>query len=141
MARKDAQPGKAETAAQRRLDALELRKAGLTYRAIGGRLGVSEAQAYQDVKAALATLAQLEQESADELRRIELDRLDALLGSLWGKATTPTEKGQAVAVDRVLAIMERRSKLLGLDAPTRQDVKSAGEQIIRVVYEDDAPVA
>jgi hypothetical protein len=44
---------------------------------------------------------------------IELDRLDALL-----KACQPgAEAGDLASVDRVLRIMERRAKLLGLDQP------------------------
>ena len=32
--------------------------------------------------------------------------------------------GKLTAIDRVLKIMERRSKLVGLDAPDRVDVKT-----------------
>src|SRR5262245_26206534 len=75
----DNQPtGTRETAAARRQQALELRKAGASYRAIGAQLNISEAQAHRDIKAALARLAELELASADELRTMELARLDRL---------------------------------------------------------------
>ena len=41
MARKDANPGATETAADRRLKAFELRKAGAPYRAIAKQLQIS----------------------------------------------------------------------------------------------------
>jgi hypothetical protein len=47
-------------------------------------------------------------------------------------------KGNQGAVDRVLRIMERRAKLLGLDAPTKADVTSGGQPLtFRVVYDRD----
>src|SRR6266542_3648245 len=95
----DNQPtGTRETAAARRQQALDLRKAGASYRAIGAQLNISEAQAHRDVKAALARLAELELESADELRTMELDRLDALTleASRILRATHPLISGGKV---------------------------------------------
>ena len=46
---------------------------------------------------------------------MELERLDKLHDSLWLLATS----GDVAALDRILHIMERRSKLLGLDSPTK----------------------
>lgn len=117
MARKHADPGKAEAATERRLQALELRKAGATYRAIGARLGVSEAQSYKDVQTELQRIAAESADVAADVRTLELERLDALLLALWAQA----KQGNQGAVDRVLRVMERRAKLLGLDAPTKID--------------------
>jgi hypothetical protein len=52
---------------------------------------------------------------ASELKAEELSRLDGMLRGLWPDA----RKGSHGAVDRVLKIMERRAKLLGLDAPVK----------------------
>ena len=61
MQKQDNQPaGTRETAAERRQQALELRKQGNSYRAIGAALGVSEKTAHQDVQRALRALAALE---------------------------------------------------------------------------------
>ena len=114
MARKHAQPGKAEAAAARRLQAIQLRMGGASYRAIAERLGVSDAQAFNDVKAELAKIAKLTSAEAEHVRTIELERLDAMTLALWSKA----EQGDQGAIDRLLRVMERRSKLMGLDAPT-----------------------
>lgn len=47
-----------------------------------------------------------------ELRKLELLRLDELQEVAWRFAMA----GQLTGIDRVLKIMERRAKLLGLDA-------------------------
>jgi DNA-binding CsgD family transcriptional regulator len=109
--------GTTEKAAARRLQAIELRKAGATYRQIGERLSVSEAQAYNDVQRELARLATQTQDAAAALRVLESERLDALMLALWQQA----KQGNQGAIDRVLKVMERRARLVGLDAPTRID--------------------
>ena len=55
-------------------------------------------------------------EPAEAVRKIELDRLDALQRSLW-PAALKGDLRDLPAVDRVLAVMGRRARLLGLDAP------------------------
>lgn len=102
--------------AERQRKALELRKSGLDYRSIAERLGYSSvAGVYKAVQVALKKTLQ---EPADELRAIEVERLDRMLLGLWPKAI----KGDTWAVDRVLKIMERRATLLGLDAPQKREV-------------------
>lgn len=103
----------------RRLDrqnkALELRRMGLGYTAIAQQIGIGKSQAHRLVVAGLADAAAKVSASADELRTEDVDRLDALLGSIWSRA----RKGEVAAVDRVLKILERRAKLLGIEAPVR----------------------
>ena len=106
-------------ALDREVAALELRRAGCTYDVIARRLGYrNRSGAWHAVRAGLtATLA----EPADELRGLELERLDRMQVAIWDKAIT----GNLRTVDRVLKIMKRRSALLGLDAP-RQVAVSVG---------------
>ncbi len=100
----------------RQLQALELRKAGVSYEAIASRLGYRDRSgAYRAVTAALKLTLR---EPAEELRTLELERLDAMLLALWRRVQAGDEK----AVDRVLRIMERRARLLGLDAPLRSEL-------------------
>lgn len=107
--------------ATRRIDALELRIAGASYRAIADRLKVSPATAMLDVKAALEELADKEGERAAELRGLELHRLDLLMvhgfAVLQSKGVTDTIKLKAI--DRLVRITGERSKLLGLYMPQR----------------------
>jgi hypothetical protein len=95
----------------RKVKALELRKAGATYQAIADQLGYAGPHgAHQAVASALkATL----REPADELRELELVRLDSALLAIWRRV----QGGDDKAIDRLVRIMERRAKMLGLDAP------------------------
>jgi len=102
-------------AAAKQAQALELRKAGHSFDQIAAKLGYANGGgAYKAVEAGLkATL----QEPADELRQLEITRLDTMLSALWPKV----KKGEHGAIDRALKVGERRAALVGLDAPTRFD--------------------
>jgi transposase-like protein len=100
---------------QRQQAALELRRAGQDFREIARRVGCSKSAAHRYVKAALEGAIEQIATEATELKAEEISRLDGMLAGLWGDA----RKGDVAAVDRVLRIMERRSKLLGLDAPVK----------------------
>ena len=101
---------------ERQKEALSLRLVGLSYDAIAERLEfANRSGAFRAVQAALKKTLQ---EPADELRTLELERLDSMLLPMMAQA----KKGNQGAVDRVLRIMERRAKLLGLDAPTKQEI-------------------
>lgn len=130
--------------AQRDREAAELRTQGHSYHEIAQRLGYKHRESAR--RAVARALVDAVREPADELRQMELIRLD----SLWveavkvlhaahvtvsnGKVVTMTKDGEEVpvaddapvlqAIDRLLKIMERRSKLLGLDAPTKVEVMS-----------------
>lgn len=101
-------------AAERRLQAIELRKQGMTYRQIGDVLGCNESRAHQIVTEEMARLNVERAESAALLVRLECERMDALHSTLWPVALA----GDLNAVDRVIKLMARRAKLLGLDAPS-----------------------
>lgn len=107
-------------------EAAHLRAQGLTYRQIGQRQGCNQSSAYQRVQRALAAVPV---EAVEELRRVELERLDLLLEKVMTKAVSE-DKGFLFAVDRALAIAERRSRLLGLDAPTRQTVTVITQDVV-----------
>lgn len=122
---------RAISALDKQKKALELRKAGVSYESIASVLGYKSASgAHRAVGAALKKTLQ---EPADDLRNLELERLDKLLSGLWSRASG----GNEYAVDRILKIMERRARLLGLDAPTKQDITSKGEQVNVVLYLPD----
>lgn len=101
----------------RQAEALKLRLAGATYQQVSEQLHCGgKGNAHLMVqKALLATI----QEPADDVRALELARLDRLLLALWGQATTPGGQ-QLATVDRVLKIMaERRFYVLGLKVPEK----------------------
>lgn len=103
-------------AAERRVKALELRKLGFTYRKIGDQLGVTEAAAHKMVTKSLRELNEKSAESASEVLRLELERLDE-----WTlRVAQEIKSGRTLAaIDRGIRIQARRARLLGLDAPTK----------------------
>jgi len=95
---------------------LEMRLAGVTFDIIGKTVGYASAGAtYNAYKRALIRTLQ---EPADEIRDTELARLDRLMQGIWTQAL----RGEISSVQTALKIMDRRARLLGLDAPTKQQV-------------------
>lgn len=101
-------------ALQRQQDALRLRQTGATYEDIGKSLKISPQAAHKAVKRALAKLNKVVGADAEQIRTLELVRLDRLTMALWSSAIA----GGFGAIDRLIKIMERRAKLIGLDVPT-----------------------
>jgi hypothetical protein len=93
--------------------ALGLRKAGASYDAIGKALGLSKTRAYQLVTAGLAEINETVKDEAVAVKRLEIERCDELLLSLWPQRKSPR------ATDSILRIMERRARLEGLDFPLK----------------------
>ncbi len=114
-----ARTNKNSAAKARKVDAqgmaLELRRAGHGYQEIANRLGCSLSTAHGYIKEAMAEARVQIDADAAELKAEEYSRLDGMLAALWDAA----KLGDLQAIDRVLKIMERRAKLLGLDAPTK----------------------
>lgn len=99
-------------------EALKLRSRGATFQQIADTMGCSKGAAYQRVSRALAAIPQ---EAVEEYRKLECERLDMLLAVAFQKAIN--EKSMT-AVDRCVLLMERKSKLMGYDAPIRQQVET-----------------
>ena len=115
------------SAIEKQLEALEMRKAGLPYQKIADALGYSNHSGAR--KAVIAAMKKTLREPAEEVRELEIARLDDLINAIWHFRAKPEY------LDRILKIMERRSKLLGLDAPTKLDTHNDGEVVIKVKYE------
>lgn len=100
--------------------ALELRKFGASYRAIASRLGCSKAGAYKAVIRALEKLAKERDGRAQELRELELQRLDMATLSI----ARQVQSGDYAAIDRWLKVVRERARLLGLYAPEKVEGKT-----------------
>ena len=97
--------------AEKQAAALILRKSGHTFEEIAEQLDyASKSGAF---KAVMSALKKTIQEPADELRALELERLDVMLKSVWPFIL----KGSPRHVEMGLKVMDRRAALLGLDAP------------------------
>jgi hypothetical protein len=109
----------------REASALELRLTGETFATIGRELGVTESSARKAYERSLERLNPIPQR--EEARALEAARLDRLQVVHWQKALS----GDVGATSTVLAIMGRRARLLGLDAPTDATL----DAVVRVVHE------
>lgn len=107
--------------AQRRLTALQMRQAGLSWHVIGDALGLTHRQAYNLVMKDLAKVGKVLERRARELHALESERLDTLTTALWPQAVG----GSVKAVEALLKVMERRAKLLGLDKPDQVETRSS----------------
>lgn len=101
--------------AQRRVEAMSLRMAGLTYQQIGDRLGITLEGAYKMVKRSFNTV---ESDTVEEMRELENDRLDRAQAAIWPKVL----KGDEKAIGTFLRISSQRSRINGLDSPTKIDI-------------------
>jgi len=99
--------------------ALQMRVEGKTLHQIGSELGVSYQRAAQFIE---MELEERGREPADTIRQLELQRLDELLKFLWKRAKASEGLDHAVT-DRILRVMDRRAKYLGLDAPIKIDMQ------------------
>lgn len=102
---------------QREADVLKLRRAGFTFDLIAKQLNYSHASGAQ--KAYVNACKRIVYSEVEEVRAIEMDRLDIAQSAIWQNVL----RGDTQAVNSLIRIMERRAKLLGLDAPTRQQVE------------------
>lgn len=145
--------------AERDAKAARLKSRGLSYGQIAANLGYENASgAYKAVQRALVAVPA---ESVDELRRIQSEQIDALVAKAFEVLESThfafTQHGELVlapdgqpliddmpvlhAIDRLIRLAERRSKLMGMDAPTRHEVttldyldaqiRDAAEQLAR----------
>lgn len=119
--------------------ALKLRLKGLNYREIGREIGVSHPQAYRYVIECLDQIREEMKETAEQVLMLELERLDGLTSTFYPKAID----GDIDAAGTVLRVMQRRAKLLGLDAPTKTEARvdqtlshDAHREEMRLVLED-----
>jgi transposase len=97
---------------------LDLRLTGLSYQQIADRMDISTATAHRRVTDAIeATIFP----AADQVRKQELMRLDQLYLRLLQQSAR--EGDIAKVAPHLLRVQERRSKLLGLDAPERAQIQ------------------
>jgi hypothetical protein len=108
--------------------------AGADWETIAERLGyASRGAAHTDVTRAMVRAAAEATRDADVLRQVELSRIDRLQLAYWiralggrvadGDEQLPPDPDAAKVVQWCI---DRRCKLLGLDAPTRHEVVTIG---------------
>lgn len=112
--------------ATRRAEAFALRRNGVSTAAIAHHLGVHPRTVSTWIRDAIQAIPA---EEADAIRTLELERLDAIMAPQMRLALA----GDGFAVDRVLRIMERRARLLGLDNAKPGGFEQVGALLDRLV--------
>lgn len=135
---------------ERREQAMSLRRAGASFSQIATALSIPKTTAYRDVETLLKRLAKRNTLGAEELRQLELERLDDLERAARRVLTAEhlrISNGNVVqvvgpdgrmhdvaddapvlqAIDRLVRVSERRCKLLGLDAPAKVEGELTGD--------------
>lgn len=135
--------------AERDAQAAELRSKGWSFPRIAAHLGYTHrADAYNAVQ---RVLKETVREAGEQVRALELERLDRLetaANEVLERAHVTVSHGKIVAgadgepllddapvlqaIDRLLRIQERRSRLLGLDAPIKKDVSLTDERVAAI---------
>lgn len=112
---------------ERQIAALQLRLRGWTFDEIAEALGYADKSAtYMAIQELLATQVA---QNVEELRGVEVARLDELLKAVYPLAIGDNGHVRLEAVDRVLAIERQRANLLGLNAARKVDFRLVVERI------------
>lgn len=150
---------------QRQQQAVTLRLSGLSYIQIGNEMDIDPHVAWDHVNKAYESHAKHLGESVEQVRELELGKLDKIDAVLWGLLEDDggelltVETGMTVAgptnrvirkrpgvggvVDRLLAVAQRRAALMGLDAAAKYEHTGQGggpialEAISRIVKRGD----
>lgn len=130
----------AQKEATRRSEALSLRLAGLSYAAIGERLGISANAAANMID---RSLERAEAQGVHRMRAEENARLDRAQMAIWGDVI----KGDLKAIGVFLSISNARARLNGLYAPTqvqmsmtiRQEMEDALSNLETLILREDRP--
>lgn len=92
--------------------------AGLNYRDIAEGLNVSVGTVSGDVKALMTQWREDQAKDVGDHVAIDLRRMDMAINAIWDDV----KAGKLQAIDRLLKILERRSKMLGYDKPDKVDI-------------------
>lgn len=119
-------PVRVEAAYKQNL-AMRLRIKGYSYRQIAKKLGIvndnPETAVYTLIRSGINSVRL---DSAEEMRNIELTRLDALQVIAWAAIEKAAKRGDVRAVstgvNSIVRLSDRRAKLMGLDAPVKYDL-------------------
>lgn len=101
---------------ERRIRAVNLRRAGADYRSIARSLGVSVSTAWRLVDDALRLVLV---DGTERLRQIEGERLDDAQRAMWPAVLS----GDVRAVDVFVRLSARRARMFGLDIEAETEVE------------------
>ena len=114
-----------ETSLEAQAKAWELRTKAYTYEKIGEALGCSTPTAFQMVKKYREVVLAHAKETAEQLRDLEISKLDAAENRLWealDQRPNLTVDQISKAAEKIVKISESRRRLTGLDAPQKVEL-------------------
>lgn len=106
-------------ALERARQALSLRREGKRYDEIGEALGITASGAWRLVQRAYRRAQKQNDSEVEFQRKLDLERCDVAISALWPNVLA----GKYGAIERLMQVLERRAKLLGLDAPVKVDIE------------------
>jgi len=109
-------PGTTERIVMAQIEALGLRIQGYSFPAIAARMKISVDTAYNYVNDALEASARLRAERVAQERELSAMQIDEATTYLWAGGVS---QGDPQAYSALMRGVERKSKLLGLDAPQK----------------------
>jgi transposase len=141
-----------EFLAERDLRIFKMRQAGVSINEIARRFGISVGACSTAIQRQLQKLNKEALMAYPEVLRMELERLDALQQAVWpmtqhrkvtlDDGTEVTAEPDLKAIQQVLAIMDRRSKLLGMEQTNVSLTVDTSDQPARASLAGaDAPLA
>lgn len=116
--------------AMRQAEAIGMRRKGKSFRDIATALNVSLGQAHADVRAITSKVNHDAAVDAEVEKLLALERIDAgivvlnevLDAEVFSESGDRDHELRLKALDRLVKLEDRRAKLLGLDAPTKQEI-------------------
>ena len=116
--------------AEEQLTCYRLRLAGATLDQIAKQTGLSKGTVHTRIS---KEIAERVEPLAEEVRKMQLDRLDEWLMQL----NKQVREGRQVArsIEVALRVEERRAKLMGVDAPERVDVSATVHEVTQADVE------
>lgn len=106
--------------------ALSMRAAGRSYAYIASKLNVNQ----EDIKCTVREYikSSVDMETRREAVKLDLIRLDDMMTAVYERA----KNGEIDYIDRVLKIMERKSKLMGLDAREKMVAEERSDGTVKI---------
>jgi hypothetical protein len=140
-----------EFLAERDLRIFKMRQAGVASNEIARRFGISTGAVNSAIRRQLEKLNREALMAYPEVLRLELERLDTLQQAIWpltqhrkvvlDDGTEVTLEPDLKAVQQVLSVMDRRSRLLGMEQTNVNVMVESGEPAQRAVLAGSAQTA
>jgi hypothetical protein len=122
---------------EKRAQVVELAKAGKSYRVIAKELGYASPQSVANRMAEWVAETKPTTEATEELRKLQAEQIDAVYQRLWPLLQTDD---YAAVTDRLIKLMERKAKLMGLDLQAQPGINvSVTAEALAAVFGFDAP--